>query len=189
MKTQETEIFEEDCYNINPLIGLGIEKVFDFGGNVGNFVRRAAELNCPIDSYEPFEPQFSRLKEVCDSIPNATAIKKAITHNGRNGFKEKWPMTEQDRISPIGVGSEKFESVSIHDFLLESNCFFKIDIEGGELELLPFLKMIAQKNWISIEFHGKKQAHEDFLDGLNYTTYGNRDDIFVARINPMSLAC
>jgi FkbM family methyltransferase len=183
MTSQEKEIVEDDCYLLRDATVKPVA-IFDIGANVGTFSLYARSLfDCPIFAYEPFNPQWSTLCKSVNPYPDIFTRKAAFTKFGGYVGKDEWPMTEQDR---IGGEGEKSISYQLSTITYYENCLFKIDIEGEEFNLLPEIEQLCQKNWVRVEIHGNRPESEDMLSRLNYTTYGNRNDIFVARINPQN---
>lgn len=183
-KDQSDELFrdivENDCYGIASLPQPKF--VVDIGAHVGSFsmVCRQKWPEIKIDAYEPFQPQWDILYHN-SLFHRFEAHKLAITRDGQMVRQEQWVRTIQSR---TGGDGETVNSMRIDWFLGHHGGLFKIDIEGEEFNMMHDIAVLAETNHVSVEIHGNRPMVDSFLGHFEHTVYGNRDDIFVARIKP-----
>lgn len=158
--------------------------VLDIGGNIGIFTHRA-ELRgaSKVFSFEPMTPTFNCL--IKNRGEKTSVYKMAV------GDKNKWvDFTIPDNISNLGGAtykneisnnrpsshSERCYMININDIfgsLSDRIDFMKVDIEGGEVELLT---AITDENLLSLrclacEFHKYNDDFEIFQE--NFVTRMN----------------
>ncbi len=151
--------------------------VLDLGGNIGVFAHRAESRGASrVISFEPVSPTFSCL--IKNKGSRTSVFKNAV--GGRNGFTTFSIHTDYthigggtshdqdlmlggrsivhtERVIVIGI-NEIFEGIdSPIDFL-------KIDIEGGEVEVLTSIKdeHLSSLRCLAAEFHKTFDAFEEF---------------------------
>jgi FkbM family methyltransferase len=117
--------------------------VFDIGANVGSYAILASVLVGPKGHVVAFEPVdenvgFLRRHIELNHLENVRVVPAAVSaHTGEVRFA-KSPDRLQGRISQRGT--DVFPSVSVDEFVQDAGVpapdFLKIDVEGGELEVL-----------------------------------------------------
>ncbi len=183
-KEQSDELFrdivENDCYGIASLPEPKF--VMDIGAHIGSFSMMCRQKwpKVRIDAYEPFQPQWDVLYHN-SLFHDFSVFKLAVTRDGRQVKQDQWARTIQSR---SGGDGEVVNSIRI-DWLLDLHGgLFKIDIEGEEFNMLHDITKLAETNYVSVEIHGNRPGVDDLLRHFPHTVYGNRADIFVARIKP-----
>jgi FkbM family methyltransferase len=159
------------------------DRVLDLGANIGIFAHRAetrgaAEVIC----FEPITPTFECLSL---NVGEKTKVFKMAV-GGENGFKNFKIHTDFTHIG--GGTSDPFDSLGEREIVYQEDVyvirindifqsfgkfdFVKIDIEGGEVEVLD---AISDENLLSIrclavEFHsydGFDEFQESFIQRMN----------------------
>jgi FkbM family methyltransferase len=148
--------------------------VLDLGGNIGVFAHRAEIRGASkVISFEPVTPTFNCL--IKNKGPKTLVYKNAV--GGKNGFttfrihtdfthigggtSEDQDMLLNERQT---IHSERVIIVGINEIFesMESKIdFMKIDIEGGEVDVLTSItdKNLSKLRCLSAEFH---KTYEDF---------------------------
>jgi FkbM family methyltransferase len=162
------------------------DAVLDLGGNIGVFAHRAETRGASkVISFEPVTPTFNCLIKNAGS--KTTVYKNAVgskhgfttfrihtdfTHIGGGTSEDQDLLLDQrsiihsERVIVIGI-NEIFENMDINfDFM-------KIDIEGGEVNVLTSItdKNLSSLRCLSAEFHksyeGFDQFQEQFIQRMN----------------------
>ena len=129
--------------------------VIDCGANIGEITCQLAPTGAEIHSFEPDPYSFSRLEGNCSAFENVTLHNKAVgvgsgalTIYRKKGFEsdpEWFSLTTSAIVNPKAI--DKMEAVEVEFIDLEGFiqekldagrdvAFLKMDIEGGELEIL-----------------------------------------------------
>ncbi len=158
-----TKIYEKDYVKIE--VG---DVIVDVGANLGIFSLYAQSFQPKkIFAFEPVKSTFDYLTYNLQDYSNVTLINKAIgAINGESSINiEKSSGTNtlvgNENISNINsIGTETVVTTTFNNFISEYNIshidFFKVDCEGGELDLFTtidkeFLKSNVKK--IALEYH------------------------------------
>jgi FkbM family methyltransferase len=148
--------------------------VLDLGGNVGIFAHRAEQRGASqVISFEPVTPTFNCL--IKNRGPKTLVYKNAV--GGKNGFTTFRIHTDFTHIGggtsedqdlmlnqrPI-IHSERVIIIGINDIFENIGTkidFMKIDIEGGEVDVLTSItdKNLSTLRCLSAEFH---KSYEEF---------------------------
>jgi FkbM family methyltransferase len=148
--------------------------VLDLGGNIGIFAHRAEQRGASqVISFEPVTPTFNCL--IKNRGPKTLVYKNAV--GGKNGFTTFRIHTDFTHIGggtsddqdlmlnqrPI-IHSERVIIIGINDIFENMNTkidFMKIDIEGGEVDVLTSItdKNLLTLRCLSAEFH---KSYEEF---------------------------
>lgn len=159
-----------------PYAGLKIKKgdiVFDIGANIGTFAIKAVQEGAKkVYCFEPENDNFSLLQRNTKSFDNVFRVKRALV-KGREANVTFYLNTKKNKGSHSMVirnGREKVEvkTGNFFDYVNKKKpSVIKIDIEGGEYQLLmkykfpPFVKRLA------IEFHfGRRKFREELFPRL-----------------------
>jgi FkbM family methyltransferase len=153
--------------------------VLDLGGNIGVFAHRAETRGASkVISFEPVTPTFNCL--IKNSGPKTTVYKNAV--GGKHGFTTfrihtnfthigggtsedqdlllaQRPIIHSERVIVIGI-NEIFEHMDTKfDFM-------KIDIEGGEVDVLTSItdKNLSSLRCLSAEFHKSYEEFDQFQE-------------------------
>lgn len=139
------EIFIYKCYTkYVPLEKKDI--VMDIGAHIGCFSVLAGSICKKVFAFEPWEESYTllRINVKNNALENVECFKKAVTDKNTKYVKfflhKKWNGCNST-IPVKGFGeSIQVENQNLHEFL-ETNkiSFVKMDIEGGEYELIPVL--------------------------------------------------
>jgi FkbM family methyltransferase len=151
------------------------DTVLDLGGNIGIFAHRAETRGASkVISFEPLSPTFNCLNR--NKGPKTEVYKNAVggesrfaefrihsdfTHIGGGSSKEEFLLGR-----PV-IHSEKVFYVNINDIFSsyknEIN-FMKIDIEGGEVEVLNSISdhNLNSLRCLAAEFHNINEGFEEF---------------------------
>lgn len=153
--------------------------VLDIGGNIGIFAHRAEYRGASkVISFEPLMPTFSCL------IKNKGP--KTIVYNMAVGAENKWlDFKIHTDYTNIGGASSKEDAINNRSVIYEQKAyminindlfgtfsekidFMKVDIEGGEVDLL---NAISDENLLSLrclacEFHRINDAFENFQESF-----------------------
>lgn len=148
--------------------------VLDLGANIGIFAHRAETRGASkVICFEPVTPTFSCL--IKNKGPKTLVYKNAV--GGKNGFTTFNIHTDYTHIgggtsdkqdlrldTKKVIHSEKTIVIGINeifDGLLEKIDFMKIDIEGGEVDVLTSIsdKHLTSLRCLSAEFH---KTYDDF---------------------------
>jgi FkbM family methyltransferase len=147
--------------------------VLDIGGNIGVFAHRA-ETRCAskVISFEPMTPTFNCL--IKNAGPKTDVYKMAI------GYKSDWvDFKIEGDLSNTGGGTsvhnsgrdivhnEKVYKLNVNELfnsLSDRIDFMKVDIEGGEVELLNGIsdENLSSLRCLSCEFHRLNEEFEIF---------------------------
>lgn len=146
--------------------------VIDLGAYKGTF---AAEIsrryNCRVRAYEPIYRFYTAAKEVLRPYPKARLFNNGVASVGANAiFGIKGDMTGSFTASDE---TENVSLLAIDDVLDEPCDLLKINIEGGEYDLLDYMLHVGLvmdcKN-IQVQFHGNipgcKERWQSNRDGL-----------------------
>ena len=155
--------------------------VLDIGANIGLFANRALQRGAGrVICFEPMGPTFNCLQKNVDN--RVTTYKNAV--GGKSGYETFIIHTDftntggstthnQDLASSnkIIVHEEKVLKVDINDIfdLYEKNInFMKIDIEGGEVEVLTNItdENLQSLRCLSAEFHKTYDEFENFQNNF-----------------------
>jgi FkbM family methyltransferase len=167
--------------------------VLDLGGNIGIFAHRAESRGASqVISFEPVTPTFSCLLK--NRGPRTLVYKNAV--GGRNGFTtfrihtdfthigggtsedqdlllNQRPIIHSERVIIIGI-NEIFENIG---FKID---FMKVDIEGGEVEVLSAIsdENLSSLRCLSAEFHKSYEEFDEFqsqfvqrMNGLGFRSF------------------
>ncbi len=147
LKSTWGEIFEPAIADVYQIARQAPELIIDVGANIGAFACRSAFLhsNATIHAFEP-------------SAEHGAMLRKNIGVNGlSNVIVHDYPVTKDGReviFSRIGAGGSSgiflkdnsdsaipLKSVSLDgiDFAAFESCFFKLDCEGAEGELIEWI--------------------------------------------------
>ena len=148
--------------------------IIDVGANVGAFAKQFFHTNCSIKCFEP-NPVCIPILESIASGKNVEVINAAASVS--DGISNLY-FHENHESNPIGfsqgsslfkgksnVNSDNFTSVKTIDlsrYIYELNMpvrVMKIDIEGHEVELLPYLLKtgcLSRVSYVLVETHEKK---------------------------------
>ena len=155
--------------------------VLDLGGNIGIFAHRAEVRGASkVISFEPVTPTFNCL--IKNSGPKTLVYKNAVgSKNGFTTFRIHTDFTHigggtsdvQDLLlnnRPI-IHSERVIIVGINEIFegMESKInFMKIDIEGGEVDVLTGIKDIHLQSLrcLAAEFHKSSVEFDTFQDNF-----------------------
>ncbi len=120
--------------------------VMDIGAHIGCFSVLAGSIGKKVYAFEPWEESYTllRINVKNNGLENVECFKKAVTGKNTKYVKfflhKKW--NGCNSTLPVkGFGeSIQVENQNLHEFL-ENNkiTFMKMDIEGGEYELVPIL--------------------------------------------------
>jgi FkbM family methyltransferase len=155
--------------------------VLDLGGNIGIFAHRAETRGASkVISFEPVTPTFNCL--IKNRGLRTLVYKNAV--GGKNGFTTFRIHTDFTHIGggtsedqdlmlnqrPI-IHSERVIIIGINEIFngMESKIdFMKIDIEGGEVEVLTSISddNLASLRCLSAEFHKTYTEFDQFQDGF-----------------------
>lgn len=151
--------------------------VLDLGGNIGLFAHRAEMRGASkIYSFEPVTPTFNCL--IKNAGPKTQIYKNGVS--SKNKFEEFIIHTD---FRHIGGGTSKINELNLHDNKIvhkekvymiginellegisEKIDFFKIDIEGGEVDVLNTITNdnLMSLRCLSAEFHATNDDFEIF---------------------------
>ena len=178
------EMFHHHVYDDNGCdyerMGCFIKKgdvVLDLGGNIGLFAHRAEQRGASkVYSFEPVTPTFNCL--IKNAGPNTFVYKNGISSH--NKFEDFVIHTD---FRHIGGGTSKHDELGLNDVniihkeksymiginelfegLNEKIDFFKIDIEGGEVDVLSSItdENLSSLRCLSSEFHATYDEFEIF---------------------------
>lgn len=141
------------CYDV-PLLNPP-KTIRDIGANVGLFAIWAAQewpgailINC----HEPDAENGMDLYKNTEALPNVHRFPMAIA--GESG--KRWLFKGRNRMCRNIVSGATAESDGLHQVMgahsLRSSEFIKIDVEGAEIEIIPFLNL-EKTRAIVVETH------------------------------------
>lgn len=133
--------------------------VFDVGGYEGKFADEIFnKYQCTIYVFEPVDKFY---KSICERFKNNPKIK--VFNFGLSDKDEEMMISISDDASSIHTDTNNKENIklkSINDFILENEIqhidLMKINIEGGEFQVLPELidsNFIKNIDNLQIQFH------------------------------------
>jgi FkbM family methyltransferase len=152
--------------------------VLDIGANIGIFSHRAEHRGASkVISFEPVTPTFNCL--IKNTGPRTTVYNMAV------GSKNKWvDFKIHTDYTNIGGGSSKDEAINnrliVHEqkaYMIDVNeifkmnivfDFMKVDIEGGEVDLLNGISddNLSSLRCLSCEFHRINDDFENFQENF-----------------------
>lgn len=153
--------------------------VVDAGGYIGTaaiaFARRFPRAR--VITIEPSSDNFAVLEENIAAFPNIEARKAALGIEGgrdvalRDRGTGNWGFTiiEQPRDNAVASGIENVPLVSLQEIMDEKNSnidFLKLDIEGGEKQILDAIPEVLERiPIVFIELHDRivEGCHDSFL--------------------------
>lgn len=129
---------------------LDVGTVFDIGANVGQSARRYREWfpRAALYCFEPAPSTFERLRTALDGDPNARCLKLALGARSGSAAMMVEPNSELSFVvgaagtsaASAGATTEQVEMTTLDDICRERSIerigFAKIDVEGGELDVL-----------------------------------------------------
>ena len=147
----------------------------DLGANIGRVSEYVSDISggCQIHCYEPHPSAFSYLKNRFKNFSNINLSKFAVSDSNSKktmylnkksgkGFDIKYSQATSLEINKVNISKElSFEVQTIHimkilDSFEKIDCI-KIDIEGHEYKILPFLIDNREKiGKVICELHGNK---------------------------------
>jgi len=141
--------------------------VFDIGGNIGAFAKWASPKCREVVSYEPCPDNFEVHKKNVQECSNVVSYNKAIisTNESRVSFylntgknKGMHSSVKKRGHKEITVDAANFYS----ELMIHSPNKIKIDIEGGEYDLLLNKDLPPFVDTLAIEFHlNRKEWRQD----------------------------
>ena len=167
--------------------------VLDLGGNIGIFAHRAESRGASqVISFEPVTPTFGCL--IKNRGPKTLVYKNAV--GGKNGFTtfrihtdfthigggtsedqdlllNQRPIIHSERVIIIGI-NEIFKNIG------SKIDFMKVDIEGGEVEVLSSItdENLGSLRCLSAEFHKSYEEFDEFqtqfvqrMNGLGFKSF------------------
>lgn len=167
--------------------------VLDLGGNIGIFAHRAESRGASqVISFEPVTPTFGCL--IKNRGPKTLVYKNAV--GGKNGFTtfrihtdfthigggtsedqdlllNQRPIIHSERVIIIGI-NEIFKNIG------SKIDFMKVDIEGGEVEVLSSItdENLRSLRCLSAEFHKSYEEFDEFqtqfvqrMNGLGFRSF------------------
>jgi len=201
--------WEQDTFYILDYYKNKIDGVYiDIGAWVGPTVLYAANIFNKVLAIEPDPIALERLEEnlKVNNFKNITVIKKALSDsnskskfggNGELGNSESTLLVSYTDYSSWGGHRSKqdreqdiieVETVTIETLLLEQNIIpshislIKMDIEGGELILVPYLKNFLKEHkpvfYISIHHGFLKEEHIILIINILFDIYDDNCYIF-----------
>ncbi|VVB50996.1 Hexuronic acid methyltransferase AglP [uncultured archaeon] len=179
------EVWSENVYHVEAGDIRDGSVVFDLGANIGVFSNLAASMvRCDVYSFEPQPENFGMFLENIELNKNLVKgvihpINKAVSVS--DGTIDLFVDVEDGGVSsttkPVGK-AVKVACVSLENFMKENKIasvdFMKIDIEGGEYDILfslpkPILDKIKK---VALEYHNVPFREEYNADAL-LTFFGN----------------
>ena len=162
--------------------------VLDFGANVGDITQCLIDLyDCNIHAYEPNKDAFENLNDRFKNSGKVTTFNKAVGLNNEKGYlylhisNKENPVKYSTGSSLLkekeNVNSDNFqdtEIVSIKNILQKFKCIdlIKIDIEGYEYEILPYITENKDKiKKVICELHGNPQKPKHKFLNNNYLNF------------------
>ncbi len=133
--------------------------VFDIGGYEGKFADEIFnKYQCTIYVFEPVDKFY---KSICERFKNNSKIK--VFNFGLSDKDEEMMISISDDASSIHKDADNKQKIrlkSINDFIIENKIqhinLMKINIEGGEFQVLPALidsNFVANIENLQIQFH------------------------------------
>jgi FkbM family methyltransferase len=183
------EIFKFREYRVvEPIIKLAERHIFDVGAHIGLFSLyvRAFNKTVPIIAFEPEPGNFKRLARTMteNNVESIQLEPKALAYQTKKrqliiSVDSHNHKLSNSSMSEIDEKAILVEAVSLKDYCLKNNikkiALIKIDIEGGEFELLrswgqdDFDKIDA----LILEYHNTPMAsHKELLDILRKSKFG-----------------
>lgn len=132
--------------------------VYDLGANVGVFSLMCSNYDVKaIYAFEPQPENFQYLKQNCDRYgKNVTCFEKAVFNDFKQlsfggGGSVGGSIKDNGEYKVDGINLEKF----VHVNNLKKPTFFKIDIEGGEYDVLSSTsdEFFSDTHTVLFEFH------------------------------------
>lgn len=174
-----TDQYEPEIWELSRLFATKDRDILDVGSNAGIFALRWSLLGRYVYAFEPTMKYYSMLLQNIkrNDLTNIFPLKVAAFSSGGIAYidiNESEPgshsLTKEN-----AVGSEKILKIKIDSLHLTNVGFVKIDVEGGELEVLRGMMSTIERNEPSIllEFdrlHLKETAEEIIgcLESVSY---------------------
>lgn len=174
------EIFFKRVYTPSFMTIKKGDTVFDVGANVGVFSVFSAKKGAFVYAIEPLEENVKLIVKNAElnGFTNIKIIQKAI---GRMSGKKEFYLSDAD---PHGSLKGEGESVTVsvttlQNFLWENKIkkidFLKIDVEGGEGEIIVSFdgKLVNNIEKIALEYHNNLSSltHSELIDRLKLLGY------------------
>ncbi len=151
------------------------DTVMDIGANIGDMPLKWGLLAKEIHSYEPMPDTYELLQRNVEELPNCFVYEAAVGHE--NGEIQIWANLNKNHTHATASTIPKRSRTSINvnklDFATEikriNPTIIKMDIEGGEREILDNLDFAILENChtLLIEFH--PSTWKDGMDWIGAT--------------------
>lgn len=156
--------------------------VVDIGAQIGAFTVLAAKMASggQVLAYEPYPPNFSLLQENVrmNNCPNVKLFNQSVGKaGGRNAALYVNPTNSggHSTVAPVGRRKIRTRQTSLSELIRANKIrrinYLKIDIEGGEFDLLLStpLRVLQKVDVITLEYHDyllAKNRHLQIVDWL-----------------------
>lgn len=145
------------------------DRFLDIGANVLYVSNWAAEQGCVVRAYEP----MPMTNAISSPAPGVTLVQRAVTADGRDiamqiskealdrGYLCSAHISRRPNSSAVEVANIRSDSIAsiLNDF---KPSVVKIDIEGGEYEILPVADL-SDARALFVEFHGCASTVESVM--------------------------
>jgi FkbM family methyltransferase len=175
--TSRDRLVQSEAHNLFQQHGLRVSNVLDLGANRGNFSIVASQYALNVVSIEPHPLAFSVLKKNARS--NMTLLNAAVIVGSSPKWLDLMTIAHRDKFRTLYKSESssciegKFD-LSLQSAIQVRTCdlnslvkqtFFdviKMDVEGSELHLLPYLKANSSKfGKLFVEVHTSKFPQKD----------------------------
>ena len=165
--------------------------VVDIGANIGLISQTLVDMyDCNIYAYEPNNVAFKELKKRFQDNNKVKCYKLAVTNDG---LKKKYFFTKNQKIDAVKYSTAtsllpKKENINNKDFniiktiaiskiisKLKSTDLIKIDVEGYEYKILPYIiKKKRNIKKVICELHGNLKSDKNIFLRKNYLKLINK---------------
>jgi FkbM family methyltransferase len=175
---------------LKTLTNENITTYMDIGANVGEFYNVLSEKLPTINQSYLIEPEQGNFNFMCDNVKdeNVIFLNYGIGYDLRNPRLITSSNVGGHSISESDVSDVDSELVikTLEELNLPLVDLVKMDIEGGELNILANSSYIQEVKWLEIEFHQTPQQSIDKFVPNYITKYLPNHSVMVYDQNPLN---
>lgn len=146
--------------------------VFDIGGYIGDFTHKINKIyGCTIHCFEPVDEYFNKLSKRFETFNNIKLFNEAVC-----GYKKRHTLFLNGDKSSSYIKSNNslfITSVPFNEVAMDRMDLVKINIEGGEYDLLDYMikeDLVSRCSNIQVQFHKIGDYEENYKNTASELT-------------------